>query len=162
MSTTLQALALQLEQSSVGAAVRTSTWMYPSAEVGHLLGLGLLLGTAVAFDLRLLGVARHLPVDGLAGFLLPCARVGFTLAAATGALLFAANATTLLNAVFAAKLIAIALAAVNATLFHRATYQDVATWNTDVPAPVPARLAALVSLLCWTTAVACGRLLAYV
>lgn len=162
MSAALQALALQLEQSSVGAAVRTSTWMYPSAEVGHLLGLGVLLGTAVAFDLRLLGVARHLPVDALAGFLLPCARVGFFVAAATGALLFAANATTLLNVVFAAKLAAIALAIVNASLFHRATCQDVAQWNTGIPAPLPARLAAVISLLSWTTAVACGRLLAYV
>ena len=162
MSATLQALALQLEQSSVGAAVRTSTWMYPSAEIGHVLGLGVLLGTAVAFDLRLLGVARHLPVAALADFLLPCARAGFSLAAATGALLFAANATTLLNAVFAAKLAAIALAVVNASLFHRATYRDVATWNTDATAPPPARIAAVISLLCWTTAVACGRLLAYI
>jgi len=162
MSSTLQALALQLEQSSVGAAVRTSTWMYPGAEVGHLLGLGVLIGTAVAFDLRLLGVARRLPVDALAAFLLPCARAGFALAAVTGALLFAANATTLTNGVFAAKLAAIGLAALNASLFHRATVQDVAHWNTDAATPVPARLAAVVSLLCWTTAVVCGRLLAYV
>lgn len=161
-SSTLQALALQLEQSGVGTAVRTSTWMYPAAEVGHLLGLGLLFGSAVAFDLRLLGLARRLPVDGLAGFLLPCARWGFALAAITGLLLFAANATTLINAVFAAKLASIGLAVVNAGLFHRATFPGVAEWNTDATAPVPARLAAIVSLLCWVTALVCGRLLAYV
>ena len=43
--------ALLLEQSGVGTAVRTSTWIYPAAEIGHLIGLGLLVGTAVAFGL---------------------------------------------------------------------------------------------------------------
>lgn len=162
MGTTLQALALQLEQSGVGAAVRTSIWMYPAAEVGHLIGLGVLVGTAVAFDLRLLGLARRLPVDDLAAFLLPCARVGFVLAAVTGMLLFAANATTLITAVFATKVAAIVLAAANASLFHRATLPGVAEWNTHASPPVPARLAAVVSLLCWATAIVCGRLLAYV
>lgn len=162
MSPTLQAWALWLEQSTAGAAVRTSTWMYPGAEVGHLLGLGLLVGTAVAFDLRLLGLARHLPVDALARFLLPCARLGFALMAVTGVLLFAANATTLLNAVFVTKLGAIAIAVLNAGLFHRGVFPDVPAWNLDHTPPVPARLAAVVSLLCWTTALVCGRLLAYV
>ena len=162
MTATLQALALQLEQSSVGAAVRTSTWMYPAAEVGHLLGLGVLVGAGIAFDLRLLGLARHLPVDALARYLLPLARLGFALLAVTGALLFAANATTLLNTVFATKLAAIAVAVLNAGLFHRGVFPDVASWNLDQPPPVPARLAAVVSLLCWSTALICGRLLAYV
>lgn len=162
MLPSLEAWALQLEQSGLGAAVRTSTWLYPAAEVGHLLGLGLLVGTAVAFDLRLLGLARRLPVDALSRFLLPCARLGFALMAATGVMLFAANATTLLNAVFAAKLAAIALAILNAALFQRGTFPGVADWNIDQAPPVPARLAAVVSLLCWVTALVCGRLLAYV
>jgi hypothetical protein len=154
--------ALWLEQSGVGAAVRTSTWMYPAAEVGHLLGLGLLVGTAVAFDLRLLGVACRLPVDGLAGYLLPIARLGFGLSALTGALLFAANATTLLSGVFAAKVIAIATGVLNASIFHRGVYRSVPTWNTEVRPPAGARTAAVISLLSWLVAITCGRLLAYV
>lgn len=162
MPSSLDAWALQLEQSGIGAAVRTSTWLYPGAEVGHLLGLGLLVGTAVAFDLRLLGVARHLPVDALARFLLPCARAGFAVMAVTGVLLFTANATTLLNVLFVTKLAAIALAVLNASLFQRGTFPTVAEWNVGLSAPVPARLAAVVSLLCWLTALVCGRLLAYI
>ncbi len=154
--------ALWLEQSGVGSAVRTSTWAYPAAEVGHLLGLGLLVGTAVAFDLRLLGAARRLPVDTLAAHLLPIARVGFGLAAVTGALLFAANATTLLTTVFAVKLIAIGLGALNANLFHRGVFRTVTTWNIDTSSPSGARVAAVISLLSWAVALICGRLLAYV
>ena len=61
-----------------------------------------------AFDLRLLGAARRLPLDGVAAFLLPWARTGFALMAASGLLLFAANATTMITGLFATKLTAIA------------------------------------------------------
>lgn len=153
--------ALWLEQSAPGTAVRTSSWMYPAAEIGHLLGLGMLLGSAIAFDLRLLGLARRLPVDAMAAFLLPLARLGFILMAATGALLFAANATALLTTVFAIKLVAIALGCTNAALFHRGVFRSVTAWNADLPSPPRARVTGLVSLLCWCTALVCGRLLAY-
>ena len=135
--------------------------MYPVAEVGHLLGLALLIGTAGAFDLRLLGRARTLPVEGVAAFLLPLARVGLALAAATGTLLFAANATTLLTAVFAVKLIAIAAGVLNATVFDRGVFRSVAGWSRDAPAPAAARRAAVISLISWVVALTCGRLLAY-
>ncbi len=158
----LQPWALWLEQSAPGAAVRTSTWAYPAAEIGHLLGLGVLLGTAVAFDLRLLGVARALPVAALAGFLLPLARFGFALALLTGVLLFAANATTLITTVFLVKLVAIACAVLNASLFHAGVFRTVASWDVALATPPAARRAAMVSLLCWILALICGRLLAYV
>jgi hypothetical protein len=158
----LQPWALWLEQSGLGTAVRTSSWMYPTAEIGHLLGLGLLFGSAVAFDLRLLGASRRLPVDASAAFLLPLARSGFAIMAITGALLFAANATTMLSIVFGIKVTAIVAACLNATIFHRGVFHGVATWNVDATAPAGARAAALISLCCWGTAVVCGRLLAYV
>ncbi len=154
--------ALLLEQSGVGTAVRTSTWIYPAAEIGHLIGLGLLVGTAVAFDFRLLGAARGLPVNTLAGHLLPIARAGFGVSVVTGALLFAANATALLTSVFAVKLMAIALGVLNASLFDRGVFRSVGTWNVDASPPGGARAAAVVSLLSWLVALACGRLLAYV
>ena len=158
----LQPWALWLEQTGPATAVRTSTWIYPAVEVGHLMGLGLLVGTAVAFDLRLLGLASRLPVDGLAGYLLPVARIGFGLMAITGALLFSANATTLLSSVLAVKLVAIATGVLNATIFHRGVYRSVETWQTGVTPPPTARAAALVSLCSWSIALVCGRLLAYV
>jgi hypothetical protein len=150
-----------LELSDPATALRTSTWAYPAAEVGHLLGLGLLVGTAFAFDMRLLGAARRLPLDGVAAFLLPWARAGFALMAATGLLLFAANATTLITGLFATKLTAIALGVVNAGIFNRGVFPTVAAWNVDAAPPLPARLAAIVSIASWTTALVCGRLLAY-
>ena len=63
--------AAWLEQSGLGATIRNSTWAYPAVEVGHLIGLGLVFGTAVAFDMRLLGAAAQLPVSALAATLTP-------------------------------------------------------------------------------------------
>jgi hypothetical protein len=150
-----------LEHSGPATALRTSTWAYPTVEVAHLIGLGLLVGTACAFDFRLLGAARRLPLDAVAAFLLPCARTGFAVMAISGLMLFAANASTMITGLFAAKLGAIAVAVGNASLFHRKVFRDVASWNVGIRPPVPARLAAVVSLACWTTALICGRLLAY-
>jgi hypothetical protein len=150
-----------LELSGPATALRTSTWAYPAVEVAHLLGLGVLVGTAFAFDLRLLGAARRLPLDAVAAFLLPWARVGFVLMAMSGVLLFAANASSLITSLFATKLTAIALGVVNAGVFQRGIFATVAGWNVDAAPPTPARLAAIVSIASWTTALVCGRLLAY-
>jgi hypothetical protein len=80
--------------------------------------------------------------------------------AMSGLLLFAANASSLITSLFATKLTAIALGVVNAGVFHRGIFATVADWNIDAP-PTPARLAAIVSIASWTTALVCGRLLAY-
>ncbi len=155
--------ATWLEQTTVAVWVRTSTWGYPAVEVVHLFGLALLIGTAVAFDLRLLGLSSRIPADALARHLLPWARVGFGLAFASGLLLFSTQAATFVTQpVFLIKLTAIALGVLNASIFARGTFRDVAVWNYSPQPPGAARAAATVSLLAWTTALVCGRLLAYV
>lgn len=151
-----------LEQTPVATWVRTSTWGYPAVEVVHLFGLALLIGTAVAFDLRLLGLSTRLPADGLARHLLPWARVGFTLAFVSGLLLFSTQAATLIRQpVFLVKVTAIAVGVLNASVFARGTYREVAQWDYSPEPPGAARAAGIVSLLAWTTALICGRLLAY-
>lgn len=151
-----------IEQTTVATWVRTSTWGYPTVEVVHLFGLALLIGTAVAFDLRLLGLSSRIPADALARHLLPWARVGFALALASGLLLFSTQAATFVRQpVFLVKVTAIGVGVVNASIFARGTYQDVAQWNYSPQTPVAAQAAAVVSLLAWTTALVCGRLLAY-
>jgi hypothetical protein len=43
-------------QTTVGAGIRGSTWLFPVIEAVHLLGLGLTAGTVLIVNLRLLGV----------------------------------------------------------------------------------------------------------
>jgi hypothetical protein len=156
------AMAAWLEQSGPAAWIRTSTWAYPAVEVVHLAGLALLIGTAVAFDLRLLGLSSRLPADAMARHLLPWARVGFTLALASGLLLFATQATTYIQQwVFFLKIAAIGTGVANASIFGRGVYRDVRVWNYAPSPPAAARAAAVVSLVSWSCALVCGRLLAY-
>lgn len=151
-----------LEQTTPALWVRTSTWGYPAVEVVHLFGLALLIGTAVAFDLRLLGLSPRLPVDGVARHLLPWSRVGFTLALVSGLLLFATQAATFIRQpVFLLKVAAILVGVVNARIFARGAQRDVLVWNYSARPPGAARAAAVVSLVAWSTALVCGRLLAY-
>ena len=58
-------------------------WLWPLCEILHFVGLSLLVGIVAIFDLRLLGVAKRLPVAPLRR-LLPWAVFGLVLCVATG------------------------------------------------------------------------------
>jgi hypothetical protein len=150
-----------LEATPAATAVRASPWLYPALETVHILGLGLLVGAAWTWDLRLLGAGRGIAVSDLGRLTLPLARAGFGAAAASGVFLFASDAVaTAAKPAFRAKLALIALAALNAALFHRA-YPSTRAWDRGVPAPARARAAAALSLVLWSLAATAGRLIAY-
>lgn len=160
---TIRAWLEALEGSAVGAAMRDSLWLYPAVETIHLLGLATLVGCAAAFDLRLLGVSRHLPARATARHLLTFARAGFAVAAGSGVLLFSADATAIAaNPAFRWKLALIAVAGLNALRFHLGPFRTAENWDRGLPTPVPAKIAAAVSLTVWVGAVTAGRLIAYV
>jgi hypothetical protein len=125
-----------LETSASAVAMRQWLWLYPIVEIVHIVGFVVLVGAAVLFDLRLLGVSPHLSVTSMAGYLLPWARASL-------------------------KLTGLVAAGLNVALFHVGTFKSVRVWDHDVVAPMTARIAALVSLILWIGIIACGRLLAY-
>lgn len=133
----------------------TSPWAYPALEVVHLLGVALLLGNLVAFELRVWGAATELPVAALARLSLGLALTGFALAAASGLLMFASQPLELLaNRSFVLKLGLLALAGLNAALFHaRGGLKRLDGL---------ARMQTLVSLGLWIGAIIAGRWIAYV
>ena len=152
-----------LESTAVAVAMRESVWLYPAVETAHILGFVVLVGSAAMFDLRLLGLSRAIPVTALARHLLPWARAGLGLAFPTGLLLFISEATTTAaNPAFQVKLALIAAAVLNAGVFHRWAFKSVKYWDRDAATPPAAKAAAIISLASWTTAIACGRLIAYV
>src|SRR5207302_1144727 len=85
-------------------------------------------GAAFMFDLRLLGLARAIPVSALADHLLRWARLALVLVVPSGTLMFVAHATEMSsNPAFRVKLVLIAAALVNAGLFHRWPFIAAAT-----------------------------------
>jgi hypothetical protein len=150
-----------LEASALGAFARESVWLYPAASVGHILGLALLLGAIVAFDLRVLGAARAVPLRAAAGLLLPLARLGLAIQVATGVVMLAADATHLaVNPAFRAKAALLALALINVVAFHALAGRGLAALE---PAPGGVlRLSAAASLGLWAGVASLGRFIAYV
>ncbi len=151
-----------LETTWLAESLRREPLLYPLLEVVHILGFVVLVGAAVMFDLRLLGLSRRLPVMELARHLLPWAWRGLAVAAPSGVLLFLTQATQLgRSPVFGLKLTLLVLAGLNAALFHRGVFRSARSWDVEVTAPRGARVAALLSLLLGTGVITCGRLLAY-
>lgn len=151
-----------LETSALAIAMRQWRWLYPIVEIAHIVGFVVLVGAAAMFDFRLLGASRRLPVASMAQHLLPWARMSLVLVVPSGLMMFTAHATELAeNPAFRLKLILIAVALVNAAIFHKGTFTSVGTWNQDAKTPTAAKFAAAFSLVLWTGVITCGRLLAY-
>ncbi len=149
-----------LQDSALGVAMRTSEVLYPAAEILHILGFVLLVGSIVALDLRLLGLGTRIAIAPLAALLLPLSRVGFGLAVAMGFLLFSADAAHVIgNPAFQAKLALIALALLVVVAAHAGPWRRLADWGDSVPPA--ARVTALASLVLWLAVVCAGRLIAY-
>ena len=76
-------IAYWLRWPSVESFLAANSWAWPLCEILHVVGLALLVGIVGMFDLRLIGVAKGLPVAPLRN-LLPWAALGFVLCVASG------------------------------------------------------------------------------
>ena len=93
-----------LENTAIANAIRTIPWLYPAFETGHYIGLSLLVGGIMLIDLRVLGIARGLPLKSMIG-LLPFVWAGFIINVLTGSLLFIYGATNFgTNGAFRSKM----------------------------------------------------------
>ena len=155
------AWAVALEQSGLGHIIRDSLWIYPLANVLHVLAMALLLGSIVLFDLRVLGFGKGVAADRLARLALPLAIGALCVAALTGFIMFTAEAPAYLrNPVFLTKMGLIVAALINIVVFHRGAFRTMKEWALTAPPPA-ARLTAGVSLALWLCVVVAGRFIAY-
>ena len=69
----LETLAAGLQASELSQTLRSSIWLYPLVNTGHVVGIALLFGAIVPLDLRLLGCWASVPLDHLARILIPVA-----------------------------------------------------------------------------------------
>ena len=143
-----------LEVSALAEAVRRSVWAYPFLETVHIASFGVLIGSLLVFELRVLGLSRSLHAVTLARLALGTSVIAFASAATSGLLLFVSDATELAaHPAFRVKLVLILIAGLNAIVFHvrgGVRRQDSA-----------ARLQAVASLLLWLSVLTAGRLIAY-
>jgi hypothetical protein len=139
----------------------SSAWGWPAAESAHFIGLSVLVGTVGMFDLRMLGLARGVPMIALHR-LIPWGVAGYALNVATG-LLFLVSAPDqyLYNPAFQIKLALMAIAGLNVLIFYRFVFAHVRLTDPEADPPRSARIAAAVSLACWVGVITGGRLITY-
>ncbi len=153
-----------LEATGLGRAMRNSgPWSYGIVNLTHLLGIGALFGSLLVLDLRLLGLWRRVPLGAIATPAMPVATIGFAIAALSGICLITANATEYAgNPFLYIKFPAIALGVLNVGAINL-----LPEWRaraTREPSPRERRrlaAAGAVSLACWLTAIAAGRMIGY-
>ena len=153
-----------LEGSPLGHAMRSSgVWTYAVVNLMHIAGVSTLFGCVVVLDLRLLGLWKAVPLHSIKVPTIPLARIGFIVAAVSGSGLLAANATEYAgNPFLLIKFPAIALALVNVAFIHRhQAWAAPETHASGAESPRALRIAGLLSLTCWGTALAAGRMIGY-
>ena len=135
------------------------TWWLPLLESIHVLGGGLVVGSILMGDLRLLGrTALTGPASRMRRELVHWTWPAFALAVVTGTGLFMTRAGTYIaNPAFQFKLLCLLLAGVNMAWFQFRTLRSVSAWDTAAVPPPAARAAGLASLALWTGVIFAGR-----
>ena len=145
-----------LEHSSLGAAARGSAWLYPLANLSHVLGAALLVGAIATFDIQVLRGTKSAGV--IARAVTPIAAFGLALQVASGIVVLAADAMpVVVNPAFQFKMAMFALGLINVAVFR---WRFGGGLKADVPLAGATWPAAL-SLASWLLVLLAGRFIAY-
>src|SRR5262245_20422828 len=102
-----------LHRSWLGMAVAGNVpWLWPCFQTLPFFGMLRLVGVVVAIDLRMLGVAKALPLKPLSR-LLPWAMLGFSINVVSGLGMYAGNPDQFQTWAFFAKMACVVLAGIN-------------------------------------------------
>ena len=138
-----------------------TAWAWPIAESLHFFGLCLLIGSIGAFDLRLLGVMKRVPIAVVHRFI-PWGILGFVINIVTGSLFLLTEPDQYIyNPSFHLKVMFLTIAGVNAGMFYVTSYRVVFGSTLLFEAPRRAKLIAAISLSAWLGVITCGRLLTF-
>ena len=141
-----------LEGFWLAQAMKYSTWLYPTVETVHIWGVGMLFGSVVLMDLRVLGLGKALDYSALSRLGIAVSVLGFSLAVLTGSMLFITHAADLIaSRLFILKMCLIFLLITNAALLRMRVVINAAT-----------KAQAVISLVGWASVIGLGRWLAYV
>jgi len=160
-----------IEDSDLSVWMRESDWGVPIMLCFHAVGMGIVVGVSFMFGARVLGYAKRFP---LAGFdtLFRLAWVGFAMNTASGTLLFIGEPRRLLmTPAFDIKMVLIACAGLALWMLSKALEGGTETAGGlpgldgalagDAPVTRAAKIAAVLTILCWLGAILSGRLIGY-
>ena len=137
-----------------------SKWGWPTVESVHFIALSVLLGSVGLFDLRVLGLAKAIPMPALHR-LVPFGVAAFATNVLTGSLFFvSAPDQYMFNPAFRLKLACMAVAGLNVLVFYSAFARGIRDGE-GASASLPVKIVAAVSLAAWIGVIVFGRLITY-
>ena len=141
-----------------GAAWVRANWIaYLFVNAAHILSIGLLVGSILPLDLKLLGAFRLAPIAAIAPFLVRVGAFGAVAAIGTGFWLFSVKpAEYIENTALLAKIALLASALINAALQHAQPNFHAAA-SGAAPVALRTRLHAGLSLILWLCVLLAGR-----
>lgn len=133
-------------------------WAYPLVNAAHILGVALLVGAITPLDLRVIGFWPSVPLNTLWYILSRTAAVGLAIAISAGALLFITRATDYAESeLFLVKMLVILVGFANIGLLRHRMHEA----GPGSSPSASTRLAGVLSLVVWITALVLGRLVGY-
>jgi hypothetical protein len=150
----------------IGDYVAARDWVWPFCETLHFVGMCVLLGTVGVVDLRILGVAKGIPIHLLERFI-PLGVIAFAVNAITGFIFIAGNPVGgpmeyLTNLSLQLKMLLVLIAGINLLIFYFAGFQrSLAGVPADGDATGAAKAVAAVSLTAWIFVIIFGRFIMY-
>lgn len=156
-----------IASSEAAALLRRMPWVLPSIAALHLLGVALLVGAIVPFNLRLMGVIKKGRVRNLARVLIPIATWGLAISTVSGAALFIVKPVDYAQS----DLFVIKLAVIGVGLINIGWVRSIPRWaelvqiEESILNPTEPnrklRIAAALSIIVWIAVLILGRLTGY-
>jgi hypothetical protein len=144
----------------LGLFVSGRTWVWPTCETLHFIGLCLLFTVVVILDLRILGMAKMLSLEAVYQ-LLPIGMLGFGVNLITGMLFFiGVPGQYVHNVTFFWKIFFVLLGGLNVTYFM--FVDDVWTIKAGEEAGTTPKFAALSAIVIWVMVLYCGHMLPFI
>jgi hypothetical protein len=162
----METLSNLLAATNLVVFVNDNDWVWPACEILHFVGMALLIGTVGLIDLRILGVAKGLPIATLEK-LAPWGIAGFVINAITGVMFVGGNPVGgpieyLQNTSFQIKMLLILIAGINLLVFYfMGIARDLESVDPSGDAGRSAKVVATVSLVAWFGVIFFGRLIMY-
>jgi hypothetical protein len=158
----LDAFGLWLKDTQLSSWVTGNRFVWPASETLHFIGLAMLIGCVGALDLRMLGVAKGLPVKSLHRFI-PFGIAGFVINLVTGTLFFVGEPSQYIhNISFQLKMLLIVIAGLNVLIFYGTVFRDADSLSAGEDAPFKAKIVATVSITAWLGVMYFGRMLPFI
>ncbi len=159
----LSELSKWLAATPLSHTIQTSSWIIPTIQIIHILGVAVLFSSAVLVDLRIWRLLeRDVPLAQVARRFLPPIWPVLLILLITGSLLIVGEPRrSLLNSTFYLKMALLAVAIMLTAGLQRSISSSPNSWDKDRGRQLAARFAATASIAVWCGILFAGRWIAY-